>query len=253
MDEFRAWLRWEGRRCKVRVEGRENADRLRKALREYVGEGELEHVQDTPLIVFYISLPPGGSIDHVLDRVESVPGARLVKASSRLRVTVSKGADPAEELRYAAMVRRNLWAHSPVDVDPDEPRYATHRDEQRRAYFELTTDMVQEVRRVIREYGHADRVALTEASTEEKGPECLNCGNVAGPVFPTICPNCEMREITPCPYCRKEVPRQLYQPDSGDLFICPECRGRVRIHPNTEMFTEDGSYNPPLFLVKRSV
>jgi hypothetical protein len=182
-----------------------------------------------------------------------LPPGQPGTVSSRLRVTVSRGPDPTEELRYAALVRRNLWAHSPVDVDPDDPRHATHRDGQKRAYFELSTHMAQEVERVIRDYGHADRVTLTDVTREEQGPQCLNCGNVAGRIFPTVCPNCEMREITPCPYCRKEVPRQLYGRVSGDLFICPECRSRVRIHPNSETVTGDGSYNPPLFLVKRTV
>src|SRR5262249_22554883 len=89
------------------------------------------------------------------------------------------------------------------------------------------------VKRVIEEYGHSQRVTVTEVD-EGRGPECLNCGNVAGPVFPTVCPNCQMREISPCPYCGREIPRQHYIPVSGDLFICPECRRRVRVQTNPE-------------------
>ena len=166
-------------------------------------------------------------------------------------MTVAKGTDPTEELRYAARVRRDLRAHSPVDVDPDDPRNATYRNAERQPYFELVTDMPQEVKRVIEQYGHSQRVRVTEVD-EERGPECLNCGNVAGPVLPTVCPNCQMREISPCPYCGQEVPRQHYIPVSGDLFICPQCRSRVRVQTNPESFAEDGSYSPPLFLVKRT-
>ena len=122
--------------------------------------------------------------------------------SVRMRVTINAQADRASELRTAADVRRDLWAHSPVEVDPDHPLHGTHRDEDGRAYFEFATEFPKEVRRVIEEYKYTDKVELTETPTLP-GEECANCGNVAGPVRPTVCPNCQFRDITPCPICRR--------------------------------------------------
>jgi len=57
-----------------------------------------------------------------------------------MRVTIKAQDDRASELRTAADVRRDLWAHSPVEIDPDHPLHGTHRDEEGRAYFELATE-----------------------------------------------------------------------------------------------------------------
>ena len=121
--------------------------------------------------------------------------------SVRMRITIKKQDDPASELRTATDVRRDLWVHSPVEVDLDHPLHGTHRDEFRRAYFEFATRFPQEVRRVIEESGYSDKVELTETPTRP-GEECVNCGNVAGPVRPTVCPNCQFRDITPYPFCQ---------------------------------------------------
>jgi hypothetical protein len=212
---------------------------------------QLEHIAGTPVYLFEVPLGKNLSMGGIRRLVGAIPEAKLTSNPTRLRVTIAKGTDRPEELRYAARVRRALWAHSPVDVDPDDPRNATYRDAEHRPYFELMTDQPEEVKRVIHGSGHSERVTLTEVE-EERGPECLNCGNVAGTVLPTVCPNCQMREISPCPYCGQEVPRQNYIPVSGDLFICPQCRSRVRVQTNLEPFAEDGSYSPPLFLVKRT-
>jgi len=55
------------------------------------------------------------AVDRLVERLrrygagESAP---QIGEPMRLRVTVTKGTDPAEELRYVARVRRDLWAHS---------------------------------------------------------------------------------------------------------------------------------------------
>jgi hypothetical protein len=251
MTKFRVWLQPTGGRCKVRVERRANAERLQSLLRDYKGEvTALEHVQDTPLDVFHVGLSEELPLGRVREIVRSVPEAELMPVAWKIRLTIVNSKDLTEGLMYAARVRRDLWAHSPVDVDPDDPRYGTHRDSEKRPYFELITDKYDEVKRVLAEHGHSDRVLLTEV-VEERGPECLNCGNVAGTVFPAVCPNCGMREISACPFCQKDVPRQLYRKVSGDLYVCPECECRVRMQTNPEPFRGDGTYNPPLFLVKR--
>ena len=169
----------------------------------------------------------------------------------RMRVTVKTTGDPVGELRTAANLRRDLWAHSPVEVDPDHPLSGTHRDKDKRAYFEFATAFPGEVRRVIEQYQYTDKVQLTK-TTELVGEECANCGNVAGSVLPSVCPNCEFRDISPCPLCGQEVPRQQYARISGDLFRCPRCKNRVRLRFNSPMFFPDGSYNPPLVMVEEA-
>ncbi len=144
----------------------------------------------------------------------------------RIRITVRPTGERTNDLRIAANVRRDLWAHSPVEIDPDNPLQGTHRDERGWAYFEFSTGSPEEVVRVLREHGHADSVEVQEAR-EPVGQACQNCGNVAGPVLPTVCPNCGFRDVSPCPVCHNEV----------------------RFRFNEAMFLAEGDYNPPLVVV----
>lgn len=166
-----------------------------------------------------------------------------------MRITVNETGDRAEGLRVAANVRRDLFAHSPVEVDPDNPLHGTHRDESGRAYFEFSTEHPDEVRRVLNEYDHADRVELTERR-EALGEPCLNCGNIAGAVLPAVCPNCEFQDISPCPSCGEEIPRQAYRRDGNALFHCPKCQSQIQLRFNEPMFLPDGRYNQPLVVVE---
>ena len=169
---------------------------------------------------------------------------------TRMRVTVKPEDDRVTELRTAAKIRQDLWAHSPVEVDPDHPLHGTHRDEEGHAYFEFSTEFPEEVRRVIDQYNYANRIELSEAQVIP-GDECASCGNVAGPVLPAICPSCGFQDISPCPVCEASVPRQSYARISGDLFRCPHCCNQVRLRFNNPMFLADGSYNQPLVLVEK--
>jgi Zn finger protein HypA/HybF involved in hydrogenase expression len=169
----------------------------------------------------------------------------------RTRITVRPTGDRTNDLRVAANVRRDLWAHSPVEIDPDHPLHGTHRDEQERAYFEFSTGYPDEVTRVLRDYGHAERVEVREVE-EPVGLACQNCGNVVGPVLPPVCPNCHFRDISACPVCHHEVPRQSYTRIGGDLFRCPQCHSQVRLRFNEPMFLGDGTYNQPLVVVEQA-
>lgn len=169
----------------------------------------------------------------------------------RIRITVKPTGDRTNDLRVAANVRRDLWAHSPVEIDPDNPLHGTHRDEQGRAYFEFSTRYPDEVTRVLREHGHDERVEVREVG-EPVGQACQNCGNVVGPVLPTVCPNCHFRDISACPVCQHEVPRQSYTRIGGNLFRCPHCHNRVRLRFNEPMFLGDGTYNQPLVVVEQT-
>ena len=136
-----------------------------------------------------------------------------------VRVTVKHNSvDPADDLRWAARLRRDLWAHSPVEIDPDSPRHGTHRDEQKNAFFEFATDRLPEVRRVLQEYGYTARVEATVVQ-DEKGTECVNCGNIT-PRLVTVCPSCQFRDIPALPAL------QSRDPAPG---VHPNIRGSVQV------------------------
>lgn len=166
----------------------------------------------------------------------------------RVRVTIQHDPnDAAGDLRWAARVRRDLWAHALVEIDPDSPRHATHRDPARNAYFEFATDRLPEVERVLREGGYADRTKV-EVLQQGSGTECVRCGTIS-PEATTLCPTCGFRDIDPCPYCGNEVARLAYLALGGDLFRCPVCHRRVRFRFNEPVFDAGGHYNPPLVRV----
>jgi hypothetical protein len=173
-------------------------------------------------------------------------------AMQRIRITSVCNGDPSEELRRLATVRRDLYAHSAVEIDPDNPAYQTRRDDQSRAYFEFSTEFIFEVERVLRDYGHQDKVTV-EMVAGPVGDPCLRCGYIAGDQTPSVCPNCGLREISPCPKCGKEVSRQAYVPVAGDLFRCPHCGTRVRLHYNEPQFLSDGSYHEPVIVVEQAI
>jgi len=167
----------------------------------------------------------------------------------RVRITVAHDPqDPAEDLRRAALARRDLWAHSPVEIDPDSPLHGTHRDNDRNAYFEFATSHYPEVQRVLRECGHEDRGVTAVVVEDSVGTECVSCGNVSPDYF-LKCPTCGFRDIEPCPFCNNEIPRLAYTPEAGDLFKCPQCGHRVRLRFNEPLFDSEGHYTEPLVCV----
>ncbi|MBL8795365.1 MAG: hypothetical protein JNM56_15785 [Planctomycetia bacterium] len=169
----------------------------------------------------------------------------------RMRATVRTTGDRAAELRTAADFRRDLWAHSPVEVDPDHPLHGTHRSEDGRAYFEFVTAFPEQARRVMDDFNYGNAIELSEAPALP-GEECLNCGNVAGPIRPAVCPNCGFQDVSPCPICRQAVPRQAYIGLAGERYRCPHCQSRVRLRFNSPMFVANGDYNQPLVIVEEA-
>lgn len=170
---------------------------------------------------------------------------------TRMRLTINDLQGHGADLRLAWQVKARLWASVPDGLeDIDSPLHGTHRDANGRAYFEFETSMPDHARDVLAEHGYADRVTLQEVPPQESGEACMNCGNVAGPTLPAVCPSCKFRDISPCPVCRHDVPRQKYLIVHGDLFTCPNCRSRVRLMFNDDMFAADGSLNSPLTLVE---
>jgi hypothetical protein len=167
----------------------------------------------------------------------------------RVRITIRhNSADPAEDVRLAARARRDLWAHSPVEIDPDSPAHGTHRDAEGNAYFEFATDRLQEVDRVLKEYGHLDGGAMRTIVADGKGTECVNCGDIMAELLP-VCPNCNFRDIDPCPYCNNDIARLAYIAVTGDVFRCPACSRLVRFSFHDPLFDPTGHYNQPLVRV----
>jgi hypothetical protein len=120
-----------------------------------------------------------------------------------------------------------------------------HRDDQGRAYFELAAESQEEVQRALPACDAQGRVEMSE-QRGTLGAACTNCGNIAGPVLPAVCPACGFCDISPCPICQHNISRQAYAAVSGDLFVCPNCRSRVRLR-------FDGDFSQPLVIVDTAV
>src|SRR5687767_6276313 len=89
-----------------------------------------------------LTAPPAGASDLGQTWVDFGGGPEPIRdddtdlALLRIRLTVRHNADdPTDDLKQTAKLRRDLWAHSPVEVDPDNPAYQTRRDSDRNAYF----------------------------------------------------------------------------------------------------------------------
>jgi hypothetical protein len=200
-----------------------------------------------------VAPPRGESVELGRSWVDLGTGPEQIKDEDidiglrHIRLTVRHNPqDPADDLKQVARLRRDLWAHSPVEVDADKPSCQTHRDDARNATFEFATEFPDEVRRVLREYGHEGRATMEDRG--EVGLVCARCGFLTG--YVTVCPNCQLRDIEPCPHCGHEVARERYEPATSELFVCPDCRGRVRFEFNPDVYDADGALNEPVVLVQ---
>lgn len=69
--------------------------------------------------------------------------------------------DPSKDLEIASSLRRDLWVHSPIEIDVDDPSVATHRDPaDGRACFEFETAYPEEVDRIVRQYAYTEHVDI---------------------------------------------------------------------------------------------
>jgi predicted RNA-binding Zn-ribbon protein involved in translation (DUF1610 family) len=146
-------------------------------------------------------------------------------------------------------LRNEILDFAGVTPNPVKPQ-GVHRDEQKRPYCSITVANVTPVWTVLEKPEYKRQaVLLDDDSSTGSEFECANCGNIAGDVLPSICPNCGFKDITLCPSCAVEVPRQKYRRISGDLFHCPKCFTKVRLNFNAPMFLPDGSFHQPLEIV----
>lgn len=164
-----------------------------------------------------------------------------------IRLTVLHNPEnPSDDLSQVARLRRDLWAHSPVEVDPDNPFCRTRRDADHNTFFEFVTESPEQVRRILQEYGYEGRVSI-EILSDNIGLVCARCGFFAAPG--TRCPHCNLRDIAPCPLCGEEVACEDYEREGSELFVCPHCRGRVRLEINPDFVRTDGTFEEPVVLV----
>jgi hypothetical protein len=170
----------------------------------------------------------------------------------RIRTTIVNTEDRKEQRRRAWRVRQDLIENLMVSLDPEYPLEGVHSDDQKRAYFEVAADRVDAIRGLLHARGHD---GYTEVSVPDhpNGEPCANCGNIAGPERPPVCPNCGFRDIAPCPTCGAEVAREAYRKIAGSLFECPDPKGegahRVRLAFNVPLLQEDGTFRQPLVVV----
>jgi hypothetical protein len=170
----------------------------------------------------------------------------------RIRTTIVNTDDRKEQLRRAFRVRQDVIENLDVFLDPEYPLQGVHRDDRQRAYFEVAADRADAVRELLRAQGH-DRYTEVSVPNHPNGEPCVNCGNIAGPKLPPVCPNCGFRDIASCPICDADVARQDYRKIAGSLFECPDPEGkgihRVRLAFHDPLFHADGTYRQPLVVV----
>src|SRR5207247_1885431 len=68
----------------------------------------------------------------------------------------------------------------------------------------------------------------------------------------TVCPNCNFRDIEPCPYCNQEIGRLAYLSVAGDIFRCPSCQRRVQFRFNDPLFDDEEHFRQPVVLSARA-
>jgi hypothetical protein len=161
----------------------------------------------------------------------------------RVKVYMKTTDNPSADLLRLGKVRHALWQDGLVEGAP----LGAHRDRDGRLFF--TFRFRGDVKRV-RAAVDPTLGAVVEETRDVDADECVNCGNRPGDPFPTICPNCKFRDISPCPSCGQEVPRRSYDNVAGDLFRCPRCKTHVRMEFNPDLFDETGHLREPAVVVR---
>ena len=87
----------------------------------------------------------------------------------RIRIEIRRDEnDPGKDLEIASSLRRDLWVHSPIEIDVDDPSVATRRTpDTGTAYFEFETEYPDEVTRIVREYAYTNFVNVVQPQTSD--------------------------------------------------------------------------------------
>jgi hypothetical protein len=182
-------------------------------------------------------------VQNVGDDDKRVRVVHRVAPLLRVKVYVEATENASADLLRLGKVRHALWHDGLVEGAP----LGAHRDRNGRPFFIFR--FRGDIKRV-REALDPMLEALVEVTDEADSDECINCGNRPGDPLPTVCRNCEFRDISPCPSCRQEVPRQSYDTVAGDLFRCPRCNAHVRMEFNPNLFDEAGHLREPAVFVR---
>jgi hypothetical protein len=182
-------------------------------------------------------------VQNVGEKEKRVRIVHRVAPVARVKVYVKTTDNPSADLLRLGKVRHGLWRDGLVEGAP----LGAHRDRDGRVFF--TFRFRGDIKRV-RAAVDPLLEAFVEVTRATDTDECVNCGNHPGDPLPTVCPNCKYRDISPCPSCRQEVPRQNYDTVAGDLFRCPRCNAHVRMELNPGLFDETGRLREPAVFVR---
>ncbi|MGO8752244.1 MAG: hypothetical protein ACLQNE_40410 [Thermoguttaceae bacterium] len=158
---------------------------------------------------------------------------------------------PGNELDLAAKIRRDLYAHGPIEIDPDSAEFSTRRDKDGWASFSFITAHHRFVYEILDRFGYRDKVELIVQAVDA-AEMCLKCGKRYVPIMPTVCDDCGFRDISPCPRCGEEIPRGAYIRITGNLHRCPACAARVRLRFSDPLFEPNGQYAQPVVIVEEA-
>ncbi len=162
----------------------------------------------------------------------------------QIRITVRNIPRRAGETCIST-VRRDFLSYWPLEIDLDDP-FHVRQDDGDQFYFEFTTEKLEQaVIQFLRERGHEPYVQVD--AQEHAAPDCIQCGFPRG--VTTKCPNCGFRDITPCPACAREVPRDHYLSVAEDFFLCPHCHQQVWLGFALPANDGDASVNEPMIVV----
>jgi predicted RNA-binding Zn-ribbon protein involved in translation (DUF1610 family) len=167
-------------------------------------------------------------------------------AMARYQITSGSG-DPLEATRNLKRLRRELYSGSALCGDLESPAFEIRRGDNGIPLFEAV--VYREPFQQVIEHARYDSFNYQPA-TGPVGEPCLRCGYIAGGPTLAVCPSCGFREVSACPYCRRDVPRWRYVPTAGDAFRCPECGKEVFLRFNDSLTDADGEYNEPVVLVE---
>ena len=148
----------------------------------------------------------------------------------RIRTTIVNTDDRKEQRRRTVRVRQDLIENLRVSLHPESPLEGVHRDDQKRAYFEVAADRVDAIRALLHARGH-DGYTMVSVPDHPNGEPCVNCGNIAGSKRLPVCPNCGFRDIAPCRDLPAPGRPRGYRQIAGSLFRCPDPRAKAPTSP----------------------
>lgn len=139
-------------------------------------------------------------------------------------IRISAVATARGDLKTAAQLRQTLVIR--LHIEREKPSTRIKRDVFGKIYFDFATYYPKKIDEILLEFGHF----FIAKDLGEVGMSCTRCGFLAG--FVTACPECNLRDIDPCPGCHAEIARENYISLASDYFLCPKCKKQVKFSFN---------------------